>query len=209
MRNFTCISLVRHGEVLNPGRLVYGRLSGYRLNQKGCRQAHAAGKLLKREPIDAIFSSPLLRARQTAAAICAFHPLLRVRCANSLSEVYTCYEGRPLYEADSRGGDVYTDAPSCFEQPLDIVKRMWTFIKRQRRRFPRRHIVAVTHGDPIAFLLLWLKEAGLDPCNKRNLTSIGIPDNYPSLASITTLTFRSHEAQERPHIRYLKPYDDT
>jgi hypothetical protein len=69
--------------------------------------------------------------------------------------------------------------------------------------------VAVTHGDPIAFLLLWLQGEGLLPSNKTKLTAIGIPDNYPSLASITTLTYRSHAAQERPRIRYLKPYTEA
>jgi broad specificity phosphatase PhoE len=208
MTAYTTVSLIRHGEVLNPNNIVYGRLSGYRLSARGQKQVYAAGSALKSAPVRAILSSPLLRARQTAQAIRVFHPHLTVRLSYSLLEVYTCWQGHSMAEADSRGGDVYTGAPSCFEQPIDIVKRMWTFLKRIRRQYRGKHVVAVSHGDPIAFLLLWLKDADLSPTNKTRLTAVGIPDQYPALASITTLSFRGPATGERPHIKYLKPHDD-
>lgn len=68
------ILLVRHGETeWNRIRRFQGR-SDLPLNQKGKEQAHALALALKDEPIAAIYSSPLIRAMETARIIQAFHP---------------------------------------------------------------------------------------------------------------------------------------
>lgn len=65
--------LVRHGETdLNKQRRVQG-LSNLGLNEKGRRQAEALAQALKNEKLDAIYASPLRRARETAQAISRFH----------------------------------------------------------------------------------------------------------------------------------------
>jgi broad specificity phosphatase PhoE len=75
------ILLVRHGETdWNKVRRFQGR-SDVPLNRTGRDQAHALAFALKQEPITAIYSSPLLRALETAQIIKAFHasaPLLQV-----------------------------------------------------------------------------------------------------------------------------------
>ena len=63
------VYLVRHGEVANPNHVVYADLPGFNLSPLGVRQAHAAGRHLARRPIDAVVTSPLARAVQTATAI--------------------------------------------------------------------------------------------------------------------------------------------
>ncbi len=65
--------LVRHGETdLNKQHRVQG-LSNLGLNEKGRRQAEALAQALRNEKIDAIYSSPLRRAQETAQAIGRFH----------------------------------------------------------------------------------------------------------------------------------------
>jgi len=68
------ILLIRHGETdWNRNGRFQGR-SDLPLNQKGKDQAHALALALKDEPLTAIYSSPLTRARETARVIRDFHP---------------------------------------------------------------------------------------------------------------------------------------
>jgi broad specificity phosphatase PhoE len=200
----TIIHLIRHGEVHNPQRILYGRLPRFRLTDTGRRQARAAGRYLN-DSIDALFSSPLLRARQTASEILKQVQGPGVRISTLLNEVCTAYEGRPGAEVDARDGDVYSDAPACFEQPQDVVDRTRRFIWRVRRHYPGGRIAAVTHGDVITFMVLWAEGMGVSPRNKTRLLRAGYPASYPAHASITTLTYAGGDREERPRIRYTTP----
>ena len=60
------IHLVRHGEVKNPERILYGRLDGLGLTDRGHQMAQAVADHFSDYPIMRVISSPLLRARQTA-----------------------------------------------------------------------------------------------------------------------------------------------
>jgi probable phosphoglycerate mutase len=83
----TEILLIRHGETdWNAERRLQGHLD-IPLNAEGVRQAMALGQALRGEALDAIFSSDLSRARQTAEAIAVgrtiavqIEPGLRERC---------------------------------------------------------------------------------------------------------------------------------
>jgi broad specificity phosphatase PhoE len=76
----TIVHLMRHGEVFNPEGVLYGRLPGYVLAERGLVMAEATAKFLAgegettegeaapRRDIVAITASPLVRAQQTAEA---------------------------------------------------------------------------------------------------------------------------------------------
>ena len=63
------VHLVRHGEVANPQGVIYGRLPGYHLSQDGELMAKAAADYLAARDVTVLRSSPLDRARETAAPI--------------------------------------------------------------------------------------------------------------------------------------------
>jgi broad specificity phosphatase PhoE len=68
------ILLVRHGETSwNLEGRFQGR-SDVPLNEKGKDQANALARALKGESLTAIYCSPLVRAKETACLIRAFHP---------------------------------------------------------------------------------------------------------------------------------------
>jgi broad specificity phosphatase PhoE len=69
------VHLIRHGEVDNPHQVVYADLPGYALSAAGHAQAAATGAHLASSPVRRVLTSPLLRARQTAAAIAEPHGL--------------------------------------------------------------------------------------------------------------------------------------
>ena len=66
----TTIYLLRHGEVHNPKGINLRPLPGYRLNEVGRGQVRTAGEFLaERGPFDALITSPLERARESAGII--------------------------------------------------------------------------------------------------------------------------------------------
>ncbi len=80
----TTIHLLRHGEVHNPAGVLYGRLPGYHLSERGREMAgrvadHLAGELVpapgmigaERADVVAVFASPMERAQETATPIAA------------------------------------------------------------------------------------------------------------------------------------------
>jgi broad specificity phosphatase PhoE len=71
MTDRTVVHLLRHGEVHNPEKVLYGRLPGYRLSPLGELMAERAADALKDRDITRVISSPLERAQQTATPIAA------------------------------------------------------------------------------------------------------------------------------------------
>ncbi len=201
----TKIHWVRHAEVYNPQQILYGRLPRFGLSAKGFQQAQRTGQYFNALPITAVFSSPMLRARQTAKAMFGHSEHFKLRISILLNEVCTSFEGRPGAEIDARGGDVYTDAAACSEQPRDILERIHKFTARICRQYAGRQVVAVTHGDIITFMVLWAKGFDLTPENKNRLKPAGYPVSYPAHASITTLTYATRTPNELPQIQYRQP----
>jgi len=198
--------LIRHGEVHNPRQILYGRLPRFRLSDSGRWQARECGKRLNGNGIDAIYSSPLLRARQTAEEIIRRCGPNKLHISSLLNEVYTAYEGRPGAEVDARRGDIYTGVADVYEQPEDIVRRALTFIRRVRSTASGGRVAAVTHGDVVTFMVLWAKGYALTPGNKTRLLQTGYPEAYPAHASITTLTYETAAVEEKPAVAYSRPW---
>src|SRR2546422_11159202 len=82
----TIVVLVRHGKTPTTGVLLPGRRPGLHLDDEGRRQAEGVARRLAVLPrIDAIYSSPLERARETAAPLAAARKLA-VRIERGLLE---------------------------------------------------------------------------------------------------------------------------
>ena len=71
MTESTLILLVRHGETPTTGTVLPGRAPGLHLSERGRAQADAAAGRLAGLPVEAVYSSPLERARETAAPTAA------------------------------------------------------------------------------------------------------------------------------------------
>ena len=65
----TRILVIRHADVENPNRVLYGHLPGFQLSALGRAQAAAVGERLRTEGIRRIVHSPLVRAVETAEII--------------------------------------------------------------------------------------------------------------------------------------------
>ena len=65
----TRLYLIRHADVENPHKLLYGHLDGFQLSSLGRVQSAAVGDRLRDEDIRRIVHSPLARAVETAQLI--------------------------------------------------------------------------------------------------------------------------------------------
>jgi broad specificity phosphatase PhoE len=201
----TRISFVRHGEVDNPQQVFYGRLPGFGLSEEGRRQARAAAVTLCEEPVAAIYTSQLQRALETAEEIHVRCPELQLIPSPLLLEVYSPYDGTPRDQMVARGWDLYNGIAPQYEQPPEVLARVRQFIARVRARHLGQYVVAVTHGDVIAFLVLWAHGYPASPRSRQSLPRAGIPEGYPAPGSITTFSYRSSEEGEVPAMKHVVP----
>lgn len=149
--------MLRHAEVHNPRDIVYGRLARFGLSTRGRDQAERAGRFLAARPIAAIYTSPLLRARQTAALVSAYHPNAPVRISPAVIEVKTGYQGSPNSILKPGFSFYHPRFSPEDETMLDVHNRMLRFVSKLARRHMGSAAVVVSHGDPIAILRLGLE----------------------------------------------------
>jgi broad specificity phosphatase PhoE len=180
------VHLLRHGEVHNPDRVLYGRLPGFRLSDLGERQAQAAADWLAQRDIGYLVSSPLERARQTAAPLAAATGL-DVAVDERLIEAANRLEGRQV--AGGRG--LFTDVtnwkyyrnpfrPSWGEPYAEIASRVLAAARTARDAAGAREAVCVTHQLPVVCARRSAEGQRLfhDPRHRQC-----------GLASVTSLTF--------------------
>lgn len=182
----TVVHLVRHGQVENPRRVLYGRLPGYHLSRRGQAQADLLAGHFAGAPLAAVLASPLERAQQTATPIAAAHGL-EVRTDLRLIETSNIFEGvagnvawyilrHPRLWWKLRD----LRAPSWGERNVDMAERVHAAVDAARAEFAGRQVVLVSHQAPI-----WVARLAFE---RRRLA------HWPgwrrcTLASVTTLTF--------------------
>ncbi|MEY4412665.1 MAG: hypothetical protein RL560_924, partial [Actinomycetota bacterium] len=87
------VYVVRHGEVENPQKILYGRQPGWRLSARGQEMAQVLGKWSQSIPLGALHVSPLQRAQETAAPIAAAHNI-KIHTDDRLIEAANIFEGK-------------------------------------------------------------------------------------------------------------------
>lgn len=180
----TVVHLLRHGEVHNPQRILYGRLPGFGLSDLGSRQAEQVAGYLSDHDVVYVVASPLLRAQQTAEPIAAMHGL-DVVTDEGLIEAGNLFEGSRVSVGDGALRDPRCwpklrnpFRPSWGEPYREIVDRMLAAVHRARRRAAGHEAVCVSHQLPIWTLRRYLDQRRLwhDPrrrqCALASLTSL-------------------------------------
>ena len=198
----TVIWLARHAQAHNPSAVLYGRLPRVRLSEAGQREARALGELLASRPLGALYSSPMLRARQTASAIAAAQPRpLPIHLSQDLHEIRSSWQGRPLAELDAVRWDFYTTPRQADDERLHVIRdRMCRWVTRVLRRHPGEEVVGVSHGDPILVLIAQLKGRLLDIASIRQ-------GRYPPTGSVYRLQLEPNGAAQS--VELIVPTDRT
>jgi probable phosphoglycerate mutase len=152
----TLFLLVRHGQTPTTGKLLPGRAPGLHLADTGHTQAQtAADRIAAMTKVDAVYASPLERARETAAPIGKARGL-KVHIDKGLLECdfgdWTGAELKQLMKLPE--WNTVQRAPSTFRFPsgesfTEMQTRMVTTIDRLRAAHEGGVVVCVSHADPI------------------------------------------------------------
>jgi probable phosphoglycerate mutase len=150
------VLLVRHGQTPTTGKVLPGRAPGLHLAEIGLQHAQrAADRIAELKSVDAVYASPLERARETAAPIAAGRGL-KVQIDKGLLECdfgdWTGAELKRLMKLPE--WRTVQQAPSTFTFPggesfTSMQTRIVGAIDRLRARHPGGVIVCVSHADPI------------------------------------------------------------
>ncbi len=180
----TVVHLLRHGEVHNPGHILYGRLPGFDLSALGRQMAKAAAAALSGHDITHVVASPLTRAQTTAEPIAAQFKLT-VAVDERLIESANVFEGRQVGVGDGalrspRNWWILRDpfTPSWGEPYTVIARRMFEAMQAARAAAEGHEAVCVSHQLPIWTLRRFLEKQRLwhDPrrrrCGLASLTSV-------------------------------------
>lgn len=161
----TTILLVRHAAHDHLGRILSGRMPDIPLNAAGCAQARALGRRLASTPLAAIYTSPVQRARETAAAIAEAADGHAPATADALDEIeFGAWTGRAFADLD---GDPAWDAwntrrgsavpPGGGEAMRDVQSRLMEFAASVAARHEGGAVALVSHCDVIrAGIAGWL-----------------------------------------------------
>jgi broad specificity phosphatase PhoE len=182
----TVVHLLRHGEVHNPGKILYGRLPGFRLSADGQAMAEKAAAWFAGTDITHLVSSPLERARQTAQPL-AETLSLPVSIDERLIEAGNAFEGMAV----AGGAGVFRAPrnwwklrnplrPSWGEPYVEIAVRMLAAVEAARDAARGHEAVLVSHQLPIWTVRLHVEGRRYlhDPRRRQC-----------ALASVTSLTY--------------------
>lgn len=187
----TTVHLLRHGEVYNPDGVLYGRLPGYRLSDRGQAMAKIVADHLTSAGRDVIrvVASPLQRAQETATPVAQGFGL-ELATDDRIIEADNRFEGLPV---GNGGGALKSPRnwpymwnpfrPSWGEPYTQQVERMRSAVEDARKAAEGHEIVLVSHQLPIWLTRRSFEGAQLwhDPrhrqCNLASLTSLHFEDD--------------------------------
>lgn len=148
------LHLVRHGEVFNPDRVLYGRLPEFRLSEAGRHMAKDAARHVEKSgrPVTALVASPLQRTRESAepfTELFGLAPLLDDR----VIEPTNVFEGHRMQRALRNPLNwrhlARPSVPSWGEPYLQVVGRMDAAMRAAWESTASGDAVIVSHQLPI------------------------------------------------------------
>ena len=155
----TVFYLVRHGVTGHTGHRLSGRMPGVHLTDDGRGQAQRAAGYLTEVPLDAIYSSPIERCRETAQEIAAGRGM-RVKIRPGLVETeYGRWTNRSFRSLQKvRAWAIVHRWPSAVRFPegeslVEVQGRAVEEIETLRREHPKGRVCCVSHSDAIKLIL--------------------------------------------------------
>ena len=155
---------MRHGEYENPDKLMPGRSEGFPLSEKGIIETRAAGVFLKDKKIARVFSSPLLRTKQTAEIIAREIGVVGIQFDDRLLELNVGeYTNRPIEHFEKSG--FYQDmvqSPATVENIDSVCSRISEFLTEKKEL--SENILVVTHVYSVRCFLCTIHGTALKDC---------------------------------------------
>ena len=168
MSDPTTVFLVRHGHTDWIGNRIAGRTPGAHLNDKGRAQAARLVDRMRHLPLGAIYSSPLERARETAAPLAKALGCEVRMCPEAVELDFGDWVGHSFTElaGDSRW-HAFNSFRSLSRAPAgelmpEVQTRIVGAVARIRAAHPGEAVAIFTHGDVIRAAVAYFAGVPLD-----------------------------------------------
>jgi len=148
------IHFLRHGEVFNPEKILYGRQPGWYLSERGQEMANTVAEWSKQFNVGAVLASPLQRAQETATPLAKAQGLTIVTNDN-LIEAANIFEGQKFEMLRHPKSWRYLTRPwiPSWGEPYDQqVTRMLAALFAARDAAAGKDAFTVSHQLPIWIL---------------------------------------------------------
>ena len=182
------VHVLRHGEVENPNKILYGRQPGWYLSARGQEMAATLGEWSKSIDLGALHVSPLQRAKETAAPIAAAHKI-EITTDERLIEAANIFEGKSfelgsgVLKHPSAWRHLYNPwKPSWGEPYEEQISRMLAAIFDANKAANGKDAIVVSHQLPIWILRSAIEGRSMlhDPrkreCTLASVTSVHFDD---------------------------------
>ena len=164
----TTFYLVRHGACDGLGEIIWGRTPGIRLNAEGKAQVQQLADDFRKVHLDAIYSSPLERAQETAEAI-ARVAKLEVQHSPAFNEIdFGDWSGRSIAAlADDDRWHRFNTQRNTTRIPggellLEVQARAISELERMSQDQPGGRVLIVSHADVIKSVLAYVDDKSFD-----------------------------------------------
>jgi broad specificity phosphatase PhoE len=149
----TEILLVRHGETdWNRERRVQGH-TDRPLTEEGRRQAVALSEQLAGDPPDAVYSSDLMRAHETARIVAERLGVEVIVLPELRERDFGTWEGLTDDEILARFPQAHNGPWGDAESREEMLERVREAITRIAAAHPEGSVLVITHGGPVRVLL--------------------------------------------------------
>jgi probable phosphomutase (TIGR03848 family) len=197
----TLVLFVRHGRTPTTGQVLPGRAKGLHLSDVGHQEAknvaaRIAGSL---ERVDAIYTSPLERCRQTAAPLARETGVKAIADKGLLECDFGDWTGAQLKTlAKLPEWKVVQSAPSQFRFPngesfLEVQARIASTITRIRAEHQGQTVVLFSHADPIKTALVSALGMPLDMFQRISVSPCSVSAVLYGASSPVVLTVNAVE----------------
>jgi len=152
------VHFLRHGEVFNPEKILYGRQPNWYLSERGQEMARTVAEWSKQFDLGAVLASPLQRAQETARPVAEAHSL-PVTTDPNLIEATNIFEGKKFEMGSGVLGHPKSWRhltrpwiPSWGEPYEQQVERMLAALFAARDAAAGKDAFAISHQLPIWIL---------------------------------------------------------
>ena len=172
----TTILLARHGETdWNRERRVQGH-SDRPLNETGRAQARALADELRNVPLDAVYSSDLARARETAELVAERHGLQVTTLRDLREKHFGSWEGLRDDEILSRFPEARRGHWGDGETSDEMARRVLDALRRIADSHPGGQVLVVAHGGPLRAMLLHCETVRDGPIGNCHVLRVRLQD---------------------------------
>lgn len=203
--------VIRHGEAeSNLQKIIDVGRKNIQLTKKGRKQIERAASKLKGKKIDFIFSSDVLRTKETAKIIATklgkrviFDKRLReinlsVLSGKSVKDYYLMF---PSYE------ERFEKKVAGIETLEEVRVRLWDFLSELEKKYKNKNILIVSHEYPLWMLAAvaagWGKSKAIEEKKKRD------PEDFIRTGEIRKLDFIVAPRNKLGEIDLHRPYIDS